>query len=315
MRKNDLSSVTDCEVIFTNGDYVILSGKNPWIFRKDGTFVAKLKSIRRAYDILFLPGNEVFLDGRADLAYHYVSLQDGRTFWSTPKSGKRDFTPYEFAASPDGRIVYHIYGIKGTRYVDVINIPEQALTTYHIPLGPGSISHCYCDADGILTILQSCRVMDTDGMTERKFCGLFGLMKWSPEMRIPIWKCQWKTGYGATPRMCDDRYVLHDDLTVLSLEHGERFDLMENSPGINRAPGGICIDAYDPERQLLTVRFLKSRSTIIIDCEKRKIISHYAPISHGLTGGCLIGDEFWIGTFDGVVRRPFPHMDKYPRML
>ena len=63
MRKFDFRSVTDCELIFSYGDYVVFSGKNPWIFRKDGTYIAKLKQIRNAYNMVFLPGNMVLMDG------------------------------------------------------------------------------------------------------------------------------------------------------------------------------------------------------------------------------------------------------------
>ena len=74
MRKIDLNSAKDCGVIFSHGDFVILSGKNPWLFRKDGSFVAKYKQIRNAYDMIFLPGNIVVMDGLVDQSYHFFLI-------------------------------------------------------------------------------------------------------------------------------------------------------------------------------------------------------------------------------------------------
>lgn len=53
---------------------------------------------------------------------------------------------------------------------------------------------------------------------------------------------------------------------------------------------------------------------MIIDCASRTIAAHYAPYDDHV-GGCLLGDAFWIGSDKGVVKRPFPHMDPFPKEL
>lgn len=315
MRKIDLGSITDCEVIFSHDDTVILSGKNPWIFHKDGTFVAKHKTIRNAYKMVFLPENMVLMDGAVDRAYHYVSLDSGKLEWSISKMGRRSMTPNQFAVTPDGNTIYYIYKIDNVLYVDRIIPHKQACETFKIPLDICATYHCYCDSEGMLSLLQSFYVKDimADGTDNSYYFN--GVLKWTPENDRPVWKYQWRTKPGSayTPCICNDEYILFDNFVAASFKTGRRFNLLECNPQIKRAPGRFLISAYDPVRQLLTVRFSSSASTVIIDCKKRKIVAHYAPITPGLSGGCLIGNEFWIGTNKGVIKRPFPNMDEFPQ--
>lgn len=317
MRKYNLKSVTDCELIFAYNDTVILSGKNPWIFRQDGTFVAKMKAIHKAYEIAFLPENMVLMDGLADQNYHYVSIDSGEILWSIPKKCKRSVTPNQFAVTPNGQVVYYVYQADDVLCVDRITIEEKSCTTYTIPTGLCATHHCYCDSEGELLLLQSFQSKERLDDGSLNSTPYLGVLKWTQDSPSPIWKYLWRSDFKFDffPSLCNDEYVLFNNLTAKSFKNGEIINLLENNKEINRGPGLIQVSAYDATRKLLTVRFTHSWSTIIIDCNARKIVSHYAPISRGLSGGCLIGNEFWIGTFDGVVKRPFPYMDDFPRRL
>ena len=317
MRKIGLSSVKDCEIIFAHDNSVILSGKNPWLFRKDGSFVAKYKPIRNAYSMLFLPGNIAFLDGWMDQAYHYISLDTGELLWSYTQKGRRDYTPRKFAATSDGNIVYYVYSIKNVLHVDQLVLSEKVCTTYSIPLSMRATYHCYCDERGYLCMLQSFLLPKGDE-NGKKYCFL-GILQWHPNDPIPSWKYQWIEPTGSldcTVRTCNDDYVLMGNLKVRCLKSGEVFDLLENQRDMPPISGGYAVTAYDEERKLLTVRFTSSSSNVIIDCKERIIAAHYMPFSyHEHVGGCLIDDEFWIGSDDGIIKRPFPHIDPFPKKL
>lgn len=315
MKKTDLSSVTDCMMIFSNQDFVILSGKNPWIFCRDETFVAKLKAVRNTYNMVFLPGNTVLMDGGVDRQYHYVSLKRGEIIWSYPQKGRRSMTPRQFAVTPDGQTVYYVYEIKNVLHIDRIIPQKQIIETYSLSLGLRATYHSYCDADGNLLMLQSYLVKDPANDDPDQSYFQNGVLRWSPTSPAPAWKHQWirKSRTGYKPNVCNDEYILFDDFTAASFKTGQTFNLLEENEKISRAPGGFVVSAFDPDRLLLTVKFLHSMSTIIIDCKARKIIAHYRPITQGLSSGCLIGDEFWIGTANGVIKRPFPNMDEFPR--
>lgn len=314
MRKFGLASVKDCDVIFAKDHSVILSGKNPWLFRKNGDYVAKYKPIRHAFSMLFLPGNIAFLDGWVDQAYHYISLDTGELLWSHVKKGKRDFTPRKFAATADGNIVYYVYSINSVLHVDQLVLSEKSCTTYTIPFSKGATYHCYCDERGYLCLLQSfCLPQGDESNQCFQFCGI---LQWHPNDPNPTWKYHWteptdtKNG---TVRICNDEYVMTDKLKVHCLKTGEIFDLLENQEQMPPFFGGYSVQGYDSERKLLTVVFTWSCSNVVIDCQERKILAHYVPFDRDDSRGCLVDDEFWIGSDEGIVKRPFPHMDPFPR--
>lgn len=305
MRRFSLDTVIDCEKIFQQGDTVIFSGKHPWIFRKDGTYIGKIKSISRAYEMLFLPNNTVFMDGCGDRSYHYVSLDTGEVLWCLPQKGRRYLAPQKMAVSPDGTTVYYLYCVGssfGNLYIDKIVPEERLCTTKKAPPIKGAVCGFFCDKSGDLCILYSVACSHD-----------IRLYKLNPAT-LEIVSCDEFTyvSQGGWKMAGDDQYIIFDDWNVYALRTGETFSLMEHEPQtVQRNP--FVIDGYDPDRKLLTVHYLDHGSTVILDCEKHKIAAHYRPISSGLHGGCLLDNEFWIGSYEGIVKRPFPHMDPFPR--
>ena len=316
MKKIGLTAIKDCEVIFAHDDSVIISGKNPWLFRKDGSFVAKYKTIRHAFSAVFLPGNIVFLDGWMDQAYHYISLDTGELLWSHVQKGARDFTPRIFTATADGNIVYYVYSIKNNLHVDKLVLSDKTCATYSIPLSMRATYHCYCDERGYLCMLQSF-LLPKEGQNSQSN-RFFGVIQWHPSDQNPTWKYQWIMPTGTPECMvcsCNDEYALLGNLKIRNFESGEVFELLEDQTDVPPVSGGYSVEAYDEVRKLLTIHFTASGSNVVIDCQARKIVAHYIPFDRDHPSGCLIGDEFWIGSDDGIVKRPFPHMDPFPRKL
>lgn len=315
MRNIGLESVTDCDVIFEYGNSVIFCGKNPWLFRKDGSFVAKYKSIRNAYNMVFLPGNCAFVEGGLDRSYHYISLDTGEVLWTHPQKGRRDTTPSLLAVTADGEVVYYVYSIKRLIHVDRLVPSEKCCTTYTIPFCRGATYHCYCDEQENLCLLQTFLPKKEDD--ESQSFRINGILRWNPDDQVPIWKHQWTEPIGSwnLVRVCNDEYVLMANLNVLCLKTGEIFSLLENQTDMPPIFGGYTVQAYDSERQYLSIGFTYSCSNIVIDCKSRKLAAHYVPFSREHVSGCLIDGEFWIGSDDGVVKRQFPHMDPFPRKM
>lgn len=313
----ELCSVKDCDVVFSHQNTVILSGRNPWIFRKDGTFVAHLKTIRNAYRVAFLPRNMALMESSVNRAYFYVSLDNGKILWRVPQKGKRSGTPNQFAVSQDGRTVYYVYQTNSVLHIDVI-VPElQTCTTYAVPMTLRATYFCFCDDEENLCMLQGFREKRkrVDGTETTVFVN--AIMKWNEKNPIPVLSNQWTNEFGthSVPRICNDQYVLYSDFSVVSIHTRECLNLLQNNDPIACELGGFVVEDYDPSRHLLTVRFLSSWSSVIVDCIARKIVAHYLPVTPGLSGGKLIDNEFWLGSKNGIQKKPFPHMDTFPHRL
>lgn len=308
MKKFTFQDVHDCQVIQEHGDMVIFLGKHPWIFRKDGTFIARLKGICRSWNMLLLPDNRVFFDGYGDRSYHYVSLTDGEMLWSIPKKGKRNFIPHEMAASPSKKEVYYVYSIGEKFYIDIIVPEEKTCTKKLLPIEDGPIYCVFCSSEGSVATLREDHSADRVVGVSGYSLDVFNIS--DVQQHHQLWQGQIKLD--AFPVRANDTYILFSDLSVLNMKDGTIFSLLENCPQRIRKDV-FTFSGYDPVRQLLNIHYLGSKSTLIIDCQKRKIAAHYRPISDGQNGGWLIDEEFWIGSLEGIVKRPFPHIDPYPR--
>lgn len=317
MRRTTIETVIDGELIFSTDKYVVISGKHPWIFRRDGTFIATLKSIVKAYNMVFLPDNTVIMSSLAQHKVYHVSLETGSILWMVPHKKRSMLVPDTFALAPDGRTVYYTYQSNRVLHIDQIIPQEQVCNTFQIPSARGAILHCWCDPDENLKLLYTAKVDKAATACEDKAFCQDGILSWSSAQQEPLVKYQWfrESSASSHPVACNGEYVLCSDLTGWSFLTGERFDLLENEERTIPALTPFRISNYDSTRKLLTINFLSGRSTIIIDCGNRKVAAHYAVITPGLSGGCLIGDEYWIGTAHGVIKRPFPHMDLFPRVF
>ena len=97
----------------------------------------------------------------------------------------------------------------------------------------------------------------------------------------------------------------------------ESFSLLENEPEWKLEFGcGSC--EYLPDRGLLMGYHTMYDGNVIIDCNTRKRIAQYTPPKPGAGAGYagyLIGDEYWIGTENGIVRKPFPVFEEMPEKV
>lgn len=307
MRMFSFESVTDCDTIFDCGENVIFAGKHPWIFRKDGTYIAKIKSICRAWNMLSLSNGTVFMDGHGDKSYHHISPENGEVLWSLPKKGKRNLTPRRMSLSPNGRTVYYLYSIGSDFLVDTIIPDEQVCLTKRIPLGKGPVHSFFCNSDGNLVIMQ-CEInaAHIDG-----FC-TYTLLIFDPTDMTPVAQpLHFPIEAVSVPVEANEHYALFSDLRVLDIQSGLIFSLLDDH--LQKISKDLfTISGYDEMRQLLNIRYIGSGSTLIIDCNEHRIAAHYRPISEGLSSGSLIGDEFWLGSSTGIVKLPFPYMDPFP---
>ena len=330
MARDILKSIKTCEVIFSNGQDVLVGGKPLWLFRANGEFVKKVLPIRRPYKVAFLPNRTALVDGVADHAYYYLNLEAGEILWVVKKTQRRSGETPRFVVSPDGSMVYNLfYSYRNGRRVLHVErmIPEKRI--YNIfaveePLGLASGGLCmtrdmFCDSDGILCAFQAMNITryeDYDYMETPNAVFHFGILAlpFQNDVLHPYWKRHWKTertGKWNKIRACDERYVLFEDLSVLDMETQETFFLLNESDRESLAPCSFRY-FYDSERFLLILWRLDDKQSAVIDCKNRKLVGQYfgePGLESPGSGGWVIGNEFWLGTSKGVARYPFPNVN------
>lgn len=313
MRTINLNSVKDCSAIYGCGEYVVATGRTLWIFRKDGSFVAKSKTIRYASKVTFLPPDTIFVAGGSDNQYHYVSLLTGEDIWSFPEDRKRTMMQRKFAVSPDRKTLYDmycsVYKGRDILYIEKIDLNERTVQRAEVPESL-RVTYCiYTDEEGVLYALQSHYIADE----KRKQNGILKI-DWTGSEPLFSWERLWQSEAGPDFMSTDGRYILRSDYSVLDLKTMQTFSLLENEPEWKPREGySECV--YLQERNLLICYYLfEDIGNVIVDCAARKRVAQYdamTPLKAGYKG-CLIDNEYWIGTPEGIKRKEFPIFEEMP---
>lgn len=329
MARDILKSIKTCDVIFSNGQDVLVGGKPLWLFRANGEFVKKVLPIRRPYKVAFLPNRTALVEGAEDHAYYYLNLETGEILWVTKKKHRRSGETPRFVVSPDGSTVYNLF-YSYRNEIRVLHV-ERLIPVKRIhdifaveePLGLASGGLCmtydlFCDSEGTLCAFQAkniTRYEDYDYMETPGAVFHYGILTlpFQNDIPHPYWKRYWKTeitGKWNPIRACDGRHILFEDLSVLDIETGDTFFLVGGADRETLPPSSFQY-FYDSVRFLLTLWRLDDSQKVVIDCKNRKLVGQYfgeQGIDSPGYGGWLIGNEFWMGTSDGVIRYPFPNV-------
>lgn len=310
MKKIELSTVKDCGYIRDCGEFVVATGKFLWVFRKDGSFVSKSKTIRYPGKLLFLPPDRIFVEGRADYQYHYVDLLTGDDIWTVTLERKQLLPNRSFAVSADNQYLYDMYchNVRNKWYVVRFSLGDMVASKVEVPESLRTTTGIYTDEGGILYALQT-HHLTNDGKISQN-----GVLRidWRKETPQFSWERMWQSERGKDWQYTDGNYILCKDYSVIDMTTMQSFDLLENDSGWRpKFPCGDCV--YIPEKKILIAYHTMCDGNVVIDCKARKRIAQYAPAdltSGAGFAGCLIGDEYWIGTNEGIVRKPFPMFEE-----
>lgn len=314
-----IPKVKDCTSIYSDGNTVLLCGKYLWIYRADGTFVSKHRTIRNPYKVSFMPGNTALVDGSGSKSYYYITLDTGEILWSSNKKGHRTTSSFSFAVSPDGTTAFDVCIPKyGILQVDRLQPSVSHYDTYTIRDGLRVTDSEFCISPNELYILQSHLIINPNDPYSEKSLPVRqnGLMvlRYSEKGPQHCWERYWASDGTSRIRMrgCNRTHILFEDFTVLNMDTSEAFSLVSDLEK-QRLPFAPFSWRYDPDRRLLFVYYTGLPLNLVIDCNEKKIVSNYLN-GEGLDGfqGCLIDNEYWIGTGDGIVKYPFPHTERIP---
>ncbi|MBR2421624.1 MAG: hypothetical protein IKB09_04650 [Oscillospiraceae bacterium] len=304
------STVKDAWEIVSCGNRVLVFSKTLWIFQTDGSFVTHQKAVRYPRKAAFLQDNTAILE--ANSTYFHIDLTDGSVLWSNPR--KKGICPSinQFAVSPDGTVVFDFQYMKDSVVrIDRICPGKQTVDSYSLKDGLSITNDLYCKDQDTLYILQYSTLIDPEAplfstVVPMRQNGILEL-KYSAENPEREWKHMWQDQSSAThtPRKTDGRYVLYNDFSVLDLKTMEYFSILpEHNLGKYKF-GEMTNLVFHEDRNLLSFGYICQDINVILDCRKREVVAQYVSRKKG----CLVGTEFWIGTENGIVRRPFPWID------
>ncbi len=309
--KTYLDKLKNIYAIHFNGEYVVIAHTKLHILRPDGTLVACRGDLRYAGRITFLSGNRMLLCS-SKAVFHMIDLTTGEDLWTAPYT-KNNLNVNPIAISPNEKFAYTYDrwndGKIDRSFISQLNLETHETEIIDMHLDAGSSRDICCEDETTPCLLKT--LIETIGGKNYLICGVRLHDFFCQEARSTSnWKTKWSRELPcASPQMFfgfTDR-VVTSDLHIFTPATGEDVDLLENETEHTlpqEQPNRCWLDRTG---RYLCIRY--DRGNVIIDTQERKIAATYAA---KFKLGCLIGGEYWLGTENGVVRKPFPAFEDIP---
>lgn len=309
--KTYLDKLKNVYAVHYNGEYAVIPHTKLHILRPDGTLVACRSDLRYAGRIVFLSRNRMLLCSNK-FVFHMIDLTTGEDLWTAPYT-KSNLNVAPIIISPNEKFAY-TYDRWNDGKIDRIFITQLNLDTHEteiieMHLDVGASRDICCENETTPCLLKT--HLETVGGKNYTICGVRLHDFFCQDARYTNnWKTKWYyegtrksvlNFFGSTDR------VLTDDLHIYTPATGEDIHLLENETGhaLPQDLPGHCW--MDHTGRYLCIRY--DRGNVIIDTQERKIAATYAA---KFKQGCLIGNEYWLGTENGVVHKPFPAFEEIP---
>ena len=306
MKKNDLEKVKGSFYIYSNGEYVVLTGTKLYIFKTDGSLVACRNDLRYAGRITFLSGNRMLLCS-SKAVFHMIKLCDGSDIWTTPYT-KNEFNVADIAVSHDESFAYTYDQWKGTHFISRLDLHTHNVDIYEMYMDSGASGGILCNEAGIPCLLKTLKETIGGKTVHQNGVRLHDFYDVSPG-NTTSWETKWSFDGNRSSLSfldCIDTIVT-TDLHIYRPSTGTFLDLLENEISWQR-PAILPSDCWlDFSKRYLCIKY--RTTNVIIDIHARKVVGQYAG---DYTRGCLIGNEYWICVGDRILRKPFPALEEAP---
>ena len=298
-----------------NGEYVVIAHTKLHILRPDGALVACRGDLGYASRITFLSGNRMLLSSNKNV-FHMIDLVTGEDLWTAPYI-KSNLNISPIAISPNEKFAYTYDDCTGRKYTNRF-ISQLNLETHEFEIADmfqdvGASRDICCEDETTPCLLKT--VIESIGGVSYLISGVRLHDFFCGDAQCTTkWKTKWHTAlpcpsplgfFGSTDK------IITTNLHIFTPSTGEDTDLLENET-MFRLPVEETKDSpidcwLDHTGQYLCVQF--QTGNIIIDLQGRKVAAAYAC---DYKQGCLIGNEYWLGTEHGIVRKPFPVFEEIP---
>lgn len=290
--------------VYSNGSYVVLPGTKLYIFKTDGSLVARRKDLLHAGRITFLSGDRMLLCSCKQV-FHMIDLRDGSDIWTAPYT-KIELNVANLAISPDEAYAYTYDTWKGSSFISRLDLQTHEVDIYDMFVDSGATMGILCDENGVPCMLKT--LGETIGGKPYTQSGvrMHDFFNCSPG-HTTTWKTKWSfEGYRSAFSFLDstDRIVL-DDFCVYVPSTGTFTDLLEQETDWQMPRIKPIKFWLDITKNYLCILF--DTANVVIDLQTRKVVAQYAA---DFKRGCLIGDEYWICVNNRICRKPFPAFEE-----
>lgn len=309
--KTYLDKLNNVYQIFFSGEYVVIDHTKLHILRPDGTLVACRSDLCYAGRITFLSGNRMLLCSSKSV-FHMIDLTTGEDLWTAPYT-KTNLNVKPIAISPGEKFAYTYDGWNNgkmdTSFITQLNLETHETEIIEMHLDAGASRDICCEDETIPCLLKT--LLETVGGKNYLVSGVRLHDFFCQEARYTnVWKTKWvretpcgspEIFFGSTDQ------VVTSDLKVFTPATGEEIDLLENETQHTLPQENLGYCWLDQTGRYLCLRYMTGN--VVIDIRERKIAATYAA---EFKRGCLIGNEYWLGTEKGIVRKPFPAFEEIP---
>lgn len=304
MENSSLESIHGNYRIIEQEGYVVFLGKYLQILRPDGGLVTCNSRLSNAFKAAFLPDHTLLVDG-GKKEYHLISLNDGTEIWNIPQP-RKEFSANRFALSPDFGLAYDYCLCKGDLYFAAIDLRSGTMDSYPVEKELRSTVDIVCDQDGIPCLLQG-HFSQIAGVPKSENGILYQYQDIINKGSSYFWKAKWQFDGNriALSFLFDADTVVTNDLWVYNTKNGSLYYLLKNEPAVKTLADSPVSCKLDSSSRYLIVMYQKYN--LVVDIPKRKIAARYAA---EYSEGCLIGDQFWVSSKSGIVKKPFPCIEE-----
>jgi len=306
VKKTDIEKLSGSYFIYSNGEYIVLSGKKLYIFTPDGAQVACRSDLRNAERITFLSGNRMLLCS-SKLVFHMIALSSGEDIWTVPYT-KVDLNVNDFAVTADEAYAYTFDEHRGQLFITELNLQTREIDCFDIACDLGGTGGIICDEFGVPHLLKV--VNETIGGKE--YCEN-GVRIHDTDViyrgSSNYWRAKWRSDPNAgalcfldqVDKVVTENFQLYNPIT------GRSVDLLENETDWQRPEESPDDCWLDKSGRYLCLMY--PTANVVIDLQQRKVAAQYAA---DFTRGCLVGDTYWVCTDNQVCRKPFPLFEEVP---
>lgn len=305
----DISRLKGPRRLWSNGAYMAAAYKKLSVYSGNGEHLLFQKDYDYVLDLAFLPNRKLLVLSNRKI--ELLSLPDGTSLWNTLRPQYHS-SPSSLRLCPTKDFVFWLDDKYNKHYLVRVNLASGELQCCKIKEVLRSTCDLVCDSGGKLVHILQTQRTETEAGAISEHCILRA--DFEEDFSRPRFTVVLRWQYDSTQRcgsfMKTPAALLRDDLSICLPAHNDSFSLVENCPSFQIPFGYPQILHDSPTSRYLQIVYIGEALGIIMDKAEHRIVAQY--VLPDRLPGCLVGDEYWLCSQQGLIRKPFPLWEQRP---